>query len=106
MTYLWVNFAVLVLVGAVSAVLWRGLGASARRRTLLLGAATLAISCVFTAVFDSLIIRAGIVGYDGAALAGWFVGTAPVEDFAYTVAAAVLLPVLWVRWGRSGGDES
>lgn len=105
MTYLWVNLAVLAVVGLVSAALWRGLSDRARKRTLLLGAATLAISCVFTAVFDSLIIRAGIVGYDHAELAGWFVGAAPVEDFAYTVAAAVLLPVLWVRWRRRRGGQ-
>jgi hypothetical protein len=29
-----------------------------------------------------------------------FIGKAPIEDFAYTVAAAVLLPSLWTLLAR------
>jgi len=41
-------------------------------------------------------IAIGLVGYDAAKISGAFVGIAPLEDFAYALAAAVLLPSLWV----------
>jgi hypothetical protein len=44
-------------------------------------------------------IRVGLVGYDRAQISGAFVGVAPVEDFAYTIAAVVLLPSLWSLLG-------
>jgi lycopene cyclase domain-containing protein len=50
---------------------------------------------ILTAVFDNVLVGAGIVGYDHALISGTFVGLAPVEDFAYAVAAVVLLPSLW-----------
>lgn len=101
MTYLWVNLAVLAGCAVVAVVCLRRLDPAVRQRTVAAAGIALAVSCVFTAVFDSLIIGAGIVGYDVSQLVGWFVGLAPVEDFAYTVAAAVLLPVLWMRWRRA-----
>jgi lycopene cyclase domain-containing protein len=54
---------------------------------------------VFTAVFDNIMIRVGLVGYDRERISGAFVGVAPVEDFAYTIAAVVLLPSLWSLLG-------
>lgn len=50
-----------------------------------------------TAVFDSVMIAAGLFGYRPQALSGVYVGLAPIEDFAYPLAAAVLLPALWRR---------
>lgn len=102
MTYLWVNLAVLAGCAVVAVVCLRRLDPAVRRRTVAAAGIALAVSCVFTAVFDSLIIGAGIVGYDVSQLVGWFVGLAPVEDFAYTIAAAVVLPALWVLWRRPG----
>ena len=60
----------------------------------------LGILLVFTAIFDNVLIGLGFVGYDRALISGIFVGRAPLEDFAYTVAAAVLLPSLWTLLGR------
>ena len=50
---------------------------------------------VLTAVFDNLIILAGIVDYDQTKLLGINVGVVPIEDFAYTVVAIVLVPTIW-----------
>jgi lycopene cyclase domain-containing protein len=55
---------------------------------------------VLTAIFDNVMIGIGLVGYDRALISGVFIGRAPLEDFAYTVAAAVLLPSLWTLLGR------
>ncbi|HMH59540.1 MAG TPA: lycopene cyclase domain-containing protein [Galbitalea sp.] len=55
---------------------------------------------VLTAVFDNVMIGIGLVGYDRALISGVFIGRAPLEDFAYTVAAVVLLPSLWVLLSR------
>ena len=56
---------------------------------------TLAILLALTAVFDSFIIGAGIVGYDMQKILGLYVGLAPVEDFFYAVLAVVIVPALW-----------
>ncbi|GAA3673763.1 lycopene cyclase domain-containing protein [Arthrobacter ginkgonis] len=59
-------------------------------------AATLAVLLVLTAVFDNAMIAAGLFDYSGHALAGARVGLAPLEDFAYPLGAALLLPALWM----------
>lgn len=56
-----------------------------------------AVLVLLTAVFDSVMISAGLFGYRPDALSGAFVGLAPIEDFAYPIAAFVLLPALWRR---------
>jgi lycopene cyclase domain-containing protein len=62
------------------------------------------ILLVLTAIFDNVMIGVGLVGYDRHLISGVFIGRAPIEDFAYTVAAAVLLPSLWMLVsGRRGG---
>jgi len=50
---------------------------------------------ILTAVFDNLIILAGIVDYDATKLMGIYVGVVPIEDFAYTVVAVLLVPGIW-----------
>ncbi|MDQ0708801.1 hypothetical protein QFZ52_001453 [Arthrobacter woluwensis] len=46
--------------------------------------------------------------YDPTSLSGAHLGNVPVEDFAYPVAAALMLPALWVllrgREKRGGHD--
>jgi hypothetical protein len=37
----------------------------------------------------------GLVGYDPDKLVGIIIGVAPIEDFAYSIAALVLLPAVW-----------
>ena len=57
---------------------------------------TLAVLLVITAVFDNVMIGIGLVGYNQALISGAFIGIAPLEDFAYAIGAAVLLPALWM----------
>ncbi|MCU1513091.1 MAG: lycopene cyclase [Microbacteriaceae bacterium] len=76
----------------------------ARRRGGLRGLAVLIATLVLfvmTAVFDNVMIAIGLVGYDHSRISGSFIGLAPVEDFAYALAAALLLPSLWVLLGRA-----
>ena len=83
--------ALLVALAAVlvrRAPLWRVLGLTA------MGV------LVLTAVFDNVLVGTGIVAYDRRLISGAFVGVAPVEDFAYAIAAVLLLPSLWRLLGR------
>ncbi|MBK0419430.1 prenyltransferase [Leucobacter sp. CSA1] len=57
---------------------------------------------VLTALFDSLMIAAGLFTYEEGLISGLRVGLAPVEDFAYPLAAVLALPPLWVLLSRSG----
>jgi lycopene cyclase domain-containing protein len=58
------------------------------------------ILLVLTAIFDNIMIGVGLVGYDRHLISGVFIGVAPLEDFAYAVAAIVLLPSLWTLLAR------
>jgi lycopene cyclase domain-containing protein len=87
--------AVLVMAGslavAVVASLVRGLGV----RWWLLTAGTAVVLTALTIVFDSLMIAADLFRYGDDALLGVFVWLAPLEDLAWPVVAALLLPSLW-----------
>jgi lycopene cyclase domain-containing protein len=48
-----------------------------------------------TLIFDNVIIGTGIVAYDQSKLSGIMLGYAPIEDFAYTLVALVLIPSLF-----------
>lgn len=67
---------------------------------------TAALLLVMTAVFDNIMIGVGLVGYDESLISGAFIGIAPLEDFAYTVGAVVLLPSLWALLPVSSGSAS
>jgi len=56
---------------------------------------------VLTAIFDTLIIANNIVAYDIDKIIGVYIGKAPIEDFAYAVAATVLVPYIWIRSTRN-----
>lgn len=56
---------------------------------------TLGAMLLLTAVFDSIIIWAGIVGYDPQKILGLYVGFAPIEDFFYAILAVIIVPALW-----------
>lgn len=106
MTYVLLS-AVFVGIAVVAAVLARI--ASKQRPSLPAIVATVAALFVLTAVFDTVMIAVGLFSYDETQLAGLFIGLAPVEDFAYPLAGAVLLPALWValraRRSRRGGSR-
>lgn len=50
---------------------------------------------LLTAIFDNAIIGTGIVAYDQSLISGIKIGVAPIEDFAYTLLAVVLVPSLF-----------
>jgi len=96
MTYTLLNavFLAVVALVAIAAVVarrsprWRAVGLAA---LLLL---------TMTAIFDHVIIGTGLVAYDDSLISGVRIGLAPIEDFAYTVAALVLLPAVWELLAR------
>ncbi|WP_314146359.1 lycopene cyclase domain-containing protein [uncultured Leifsonia sp.] len=55
---------------------------------------------VLTAVFDNLMIGAGLMWYTDANTSGVRLGLVPIEDFAYPLAGLLLLPALWLLLGR------
>ncbi len=69
------------------------------------GAAAAVVLCVLTAVFDSLMIATDLFRYDTGALLGARVLLVPVEDFAWPVAAVLVLPALWELLGLVGGGR-
>lgn len=50
---------------------------------------------LMTSVFDNLIIGSGIVAYDESKILGIKIFLAPIEDFAYTLAAVLTIPAIW-----------
>ena len=93
MTYLLLNAAFMVLAALVAVPLLWGTRMRALTLTLLalLGA---------TAIGDNLIIAFDIVAYDADKIVGLLVGLAPIEDFAYSVVAAALVPGIWLALER------
>lgn len=55
----------------------------------------LGLLLVATVLFDSLLVGSGIVRYYQGRYLGVFIGKAPIEDFAYTIAAVPLMIGLW-----------
>ncbi|WP_062519271.1 lycopene cyclase domain-containing protein [Demequina silvatica] len=93
MTYVLLSVAVLALLAAVTLPTLRRLP----HRPLLI---TGLVLILLTAIFDNLIVGLGIVAYDESLISGVRVGTAPVEDFAYTLGAVMLVPALWTWLSR------
>ncbi len=53
-----------------------------------------------TAVFDNLMIAAGLFAYPAELISGWRIGLAPVEDLAYPLCAAFLVPAVHALLSR------
>jgi lycopene cyclase domain-containing protein len=68
-------------------------------------ALTMAVLLVMTAVFDNVMIGVGLVAYAPELISGAFIGIAPLEDFAYTIAAVLGLPALWSLLARSRSHD-
>lgn len=105
MTYLVLNIIFFVPILAIAAWAYR-----TRRRQLpsrrALGI-TLIVLLVATAVFDNVLIAIGIVDYNPDLILGTRLALAPIEDFAYTVGACILLPALWALIpGRDSQHEA
>ncbi len=91
MTYLLLNIAVLAVVALVAVA---AIAARRAPRWRVVGLAAIPL-VILTAVFDNVLVGVGIVAYDPQSISGVRLGVAPIEDFAYAIAALVLLPCLW-----------
>ncbi|QTG82507.1 lycopene cyclase domain-containing protein [Arthrobacter crystallopoietes] len=116
MTYLLLNLGFLALAAAmalVAALVHRrrqavsGLPAGRPRKVIAAVVLGFLVLCVLTAVFDNLMIAVGLFEYSAEHTSGWRIGLAPLEDFAYVLAAAVLLPAVWILLpgGKGAHDE-
>ena len=85
MTYLTLTLVVLLICAIYAVFLRRWLPLSPILKTT-------AVMLLLTLVFDNLIIATGIVDYDPEKISGIRLGVAPIEDFAYTLVALVLVP--------------
>lgn len=96
---------VAVVAGVVAARRARAAGRSARngrRAAVVTGIVAGVALLVMTIVFDNVIVTLRIVAYEPALISGAKIGAIPVEDLAYSIAAIVLLPSLWVLFDRTG----
>jgi lycopene cyclase domain-containing protein len=75
-------------------------------RRMAASAISAAVLLVFTAVFDNLMIAAGLFTYPAEHLSGLRVGLAPLEDFAYPLCAAFLVPAVLTLLGRTHRAET
>ena len=91
MTYWLMNAPFLVIAGVVAVVaVLRGV-----RPAAVPWLVAFVVMMTLTAIFDNAIIGFGLVDYNDALISGIRVGFAPLEDFAYTLAALLLIPALW-----------
>lgn len=72
---------------------------------------TAAVMVVLTLVFDTIMIGVGLYTYAPDKILGIYLAGAPLEDFAYPVAAVLLVPAVWTwvgdaRRGRHSGGQS
>ena len=91
--------AAALIAGAAAVVVARRKRAGGRSPSDgLVKAAMLAFLLLFilTAVFDNVMIAVGLFSYAEEVISGLRIGLAPVEDFAYPLAAVILLPALWL----------
>ena len=99
MTYVLLSTGVLVPVLVVSLIVLGRAG----RGVLLASCVALVVLLVLTVVFDNVIVGTGIVAYAPTRISGALIGVAPIEDFAYPIAAAFGLPALWIVLGHRTG---
>ncbi|MET0783016.1 MAG: lycopene cyclase domain-containing protein [Leifsonia flava] len=100
MSYLTLNLIVLAVVAVVAA-----FALPRRPRLIVPIALTVVVLFVLTAVFDNIMIAVGLMVYSDSGRSGVDVGLAPIEDFAYPLAGALLLPSIWVLLSRGERDE-
>ncbi len=108
------SYPLLALIGVAAAVVcgvaltliaFRRRPRIARGRHLLAVAATVLVLLALTAVFDNIMIAAGLFHYAPGQLFGLSLGFAPLEDFSYPLAGALLLPAMWVAFERGGTER-
>lgn len=70
-------------------------------RRMTASAAAAGVLLVLTAVFDNVMIAAGLFTYPEHLISGVRIGLAPIEDFAYPLCAAFLVPAVFTLLGGS-----
>lgn len=103
--YSWLNLLVLAaaLLLALCAAAWL------RRRGRPLRWAAVAIAAtgvlLLTLLFDNVMIAFGLFSYTPEQISGLHLGLVPLEDFAYPLVAALLVPILWQAFAGRGEPE-
>lgn len=105
MSYAALNALFLATALAVGIAAASGLKGARRKVPMAAAGAAAAVVLILTAVFDNLMIAAGLFSYAPGLISGVMVGLAPLEDFAYPLAAVLLLPSLWIVLGRRGSGR-
>lgn len=102
MTYLLLNGAFLTIVLVLTLVLLRGTRAtgSGLGRWWTRTAVVFLALAVLTVIFDSIMIWADLFRFEDEHMSGLRIGLAPIEDLAWPLASALLLPALWAWLGR------
>jgi len=65
------------------------------RRRMAASAIAASVLIALTAVFDNVMIAAGLFTYPEQHLSGLRIGLAPIEDFSYALCAAFLVPAVY-----------
>ncbi|NMR19718.1 lycopene cyclase domain-containing protein [Cellulomonas fimi] len=60
---------------------------------------TAVVMAALTLVFDTVMIAVGLYEFDPDKILGVYLWGAPLEDFAYPLAATLLMPALWTLLG-------
>jgi len=102
MTYLGVDLVFLAVAAAVFVVALARRGARARFAAAT--AVTAVVLVALTVLFDGVMIGADLFRYGATALAGPHVWLVPVEDLAWPVAAALLVPSVRSLAARPGSE--
>ncbi len=100
MTYVLLSLPFLVIAAAATLATARRSGFA--RRMAASGIAAIVLLAL-TAVFDNIMIGVGLYSYPAEHLSGLRIGLAPIEDFAYPLAAAFLVPAVYTLTRRREG---
>ncbi len=99
-------FLLAALVVLAAGLIRSGRAAVLIRRWWAAGTLSGVILLTLTAVFDNVMIAAGLFDYDWQNMSGFTVGRMPVDDFAYPLAALALLPGLWLLVSPRPRDDT
>ena len=105
MTYALLCLPFLAVAAAIAFTAARTLPPAERRRRWIATGVSAVVLLVLTAVFDSVMIAAGLFGYADGTRLGPAIGLAPIEDFAYPVAAVLLVPAVWTLARRPAARD-
>jgi lycopene cyclase domain-containing protein len=97
MTYALIIVPFALATAVVTALSARRAGFGRRMRASLVAAVVL---MALTAVFDNVMIAAGLFDYPTANLSGLRIGRAPIEDFSYPLCAAFGVPAVFALLDR------